>query len=194
MKFSDTGINVGGVTIGINDFVRRQTETSIYSYFRGTFEEVVALAKQNLADATIVQGDKNNARVLLVNVDARGFFSSVVCVDDVNVKGVKVSFEARRPDEERAIKLSAPNGMKKEATVVELILYSKEALAEGNEATTNCDYELVSINAGLIAYEPMHPLTMARNFLVKTGGTKADYTAEQFAEAIWYWKDKIAGQ
>ncbi len=45
----------------------------------------------------------------------------------------------------------------------------------------------MSINAELQKNVPMHPLTMARNYLVKKGGTKGRYTAAQFAEAIWYW-------
>ena len=29
---------------------------------------------------------------------------------------------------------------------------------------------------------------MARHMLAKPGGTPCDYTAEQFAEAVWYWR------
>lgn len=193
MKFSETGRDVGNVTVGVNEFVRRQTKESPYAYFEGLFEHVAEIARWNIADAEIVQGTLDNPRVLLVKVDPKWFYSAVVCVDESNVVDMKVSFESRRPEEEKYLKVSALGGTKKEATVAELVLYSREALAEGNENSTKCDYEIVSINAGLVANEPMHPLTMARNYLVKTGGTKAEYTAEQFAQAIWYWKDKVAG-
>jgi hypothetical protein len=33
-------------------------------------------------------------------------------------------------------------------------------------------------------------MAMARNFLVLPGGTKAEYTAAQFAEAIIYWSTR----
>jgi hypothetical protein len=33
----------------------------------------------------------------------------------------------------------------------------------------------------------MDPMTMARNFLVLEGGTKGDFTAQQFAESIVFW-------
>jgi hypothetical protein len=33
----------------------------------------------------------------------------------------------------------------------------------------------------------MNPLTMARNFLEKPGGTFCEYTAREFAEAVYYW-------
>ena len=38
----------------------------------------------------------------------------------------------------------------------------------------------------------MDPVTMARNFLEKPGGTFAPYTAQQFAEAIWFWSIRAA--
>ena len=37
--------------------------------------------------------------------------------------------------------------------------------------------------------EPMDPYTMARNFLHLKGGTKGDFTAEQFAQSIVYWNN-----
>jgi len=56
--------------------------------------------------------------------------------------------------------------------------YHKDALLEnGGERTTNCDWEVVAILASAIPNEPM-PLTMARNFLQKPGGTKSVYTAD----------------
>ena len=36
----------------------------------------------------------------------------------------------------------------------------------------------------------MTPMAMARNFLALPGGTKAEYTAAQFAEAIIYWSTR----
>jgi hypothetical protein len=33
----------------------------------------------------------------------------------------------------------------------------------------------------------MAPVTMARNFLGLVGGTRGEFTAEQFAKSIMYW-------
>ncbi len=33
----------------------------------------------------------------------------------------------------------------------------------------------------------MDPLTMARNMLAKPGGTPCRYSADDFAESVWYW-------
>ena len=179
--------------IGINEFVRRQTKESPYAYFDGSFEKVAEIAQTNF-DAgtyTIAQEKDGKVRVVLVKVYPAGFFSSVVKVDESTQ--LKASFEKRRENEEGYVKAVAVGAEKAPAHFVNLVLYSHEALLEGKENSTDCEWELVSINASPMEDEPMHPLTMARNFLVKEGGTKANYTAEQFAEAIWYWKDKVSG-
>jgi hypothetical protein len=41
----------------------------------------------------------------------------------------------------------------------------------------------------MLENEPMHPMTMARNMLEKSGGTKAEYTGQQFAVALWFWRE-----
>ena len=83
--------------------------------------------------------------------------------------------------------VSAGAEAKQPAKHVKIVLYRKDVLEEGNERTTGADWEVVSINAELDENVPMHPLTMARNFLVKKGGTKGNYYAQEFAEAVWYW-------
>lgn len=70
-----------------------------------------------------------------------------------------------------------------------VVVYHKDALVENNGTRTHldCDWEIVAILATIFQEkEPMRPLTMARNFLAKTGGTVTQYTATEFAEAIYY--------
>lgn len=175
--------------IGINEFVRRQTKESSFAYFDGTFEQVAEIAQGNFNNAKVTQTWDGVPRVLLVPVYPVGFYTSTTVVNaDTKLESV---FEKRRENEEGYIKTVAVGASKYPAHVVEIVLYSHAALAENNEQSTDCEWEIVSINASTTFAEPMHPLTMARNFLEKTGGTKATYTAEQFAEAIWFWKDKV---
>ena len=73
-----------------------------------------------------------------------------------------------------------------------VVLYSKEALLENDgKSSGDFDWEIVAVLAGPWEKEPMMPLTMARNFLNKSGGTFAPYTAEQFAESIYHWSQYI---
>lgn len=74
------------------------------------------------------------------------------------------------------------------ADYADIVCYSAEALEEnGEKRSTDRDWEIVTILCRLDPKrEPMKPLAMARNFLEKEGGTKSEYTALEFAEAIWH--------
>jgi hypothetical protein len=73
-----------------------------------------------------------------------------------------------------------------------VVLYSATTLLQdGGTRSTDADWEIVAILTGPWENEPMSPLTMARNFLRKPGGTFAPYTAQQFAESIYFWSQFI---
>jgi len=73
------------------------------------------------------------------------------------------------------------------ASHIDVVCYSAEALMEnGGTRSTDCEWEIVTILASSNEKEPMNPITMARNFLGAPGGTKSDYTAEEFAKAILF--------
>jgi len=165
--------------IGINSFVLRQTAEAPYSHYEGTWEALVALVGANFSRAN--PGYKEG--VLLVPLPPEGFWSSTVPVTpETELRAV---FQARREGEAKYLSVRARGG-KSQARFVFAVLYSKAVL--GAEATTEAEWEVVSINARETEdEEPMDPMTMARNFLELPGGTKGDFTAEQFARSIVYW-------
>ena len=77
---------------------------------------------------------------------------------------------------------------------VEYILYRNDVLAENDENSTSCKWELISIHAVPKGIEkmPMGPVTMMRNQLELEGGTKAKYTSEEWAESIYFWQKYAA--
>lgn len=167
------------MTVALNDFARRQTPESPYSHFVGSEVQLVELV------ATCFDKGKQGYKpgVLLVPVPPENFRANVVSV--TSKTELRATFEARREPEARFLSVRA-KGEKVQARHVFIVLYSKEVL--GDEATSNADWEIVSINARDCAEEePMDPMTMARNFLVLEGGTKGDFTAQQFAESIVFW-------
>jgi hypothetical protein len=104
----------------------------------------------------------------------------------------------RRADgEDHYIEITAPDAPKAAATAVNVIVYRRDILLAGNRATTDCDWEIVSINAradrgpGASEEEPPTPLSMARNQLNRPGGTPANYTTDQYAKAILYWSRRV---
>ena len=177
----------GAGTVAIGEFVRRQTPESQYSHYEGTDEDLLRLIHDNWYRHTPGYRDG----VVLVPVYEEGFFSSVIKV--TSETPLEVDFKARCEGEQEHIGVIA-RGDKTNAKFVEIVLYRSDVLEEGNERTTEADWEVISINASPCSHNsdthkeiPMRPLTMARNFLVKKGGTKGEYTAEQFAESIWFW-------
>ena len=174
------------VSVGINEFVRRQVPNSRFAHFNGTFEQVAALAEQHFSQA--VPGYRDG--VCLVPVPAEGFCTSTVTVTDL--LPLRATFQARQAGEDASIIVTV-TGDKAPAQAVDLVLYRHDVLAENNEQSgEECEWELISINARICQQaEPMHPVTMARNFLTLKGGTKGEYTAEQFAEAIIFWSKHV---
>ena len=170
--------------VAINDFARRQTADSRFSHFDGNIEVVAELAEEYLPSAE--PGYKDG--VLLVSVPCSGFYSGVVQVTDETE--LSSTFAARREGEAKYVQTVAVGAPKLRAKHVEIVLYRHDVL--GDDATTDADWEVISINARSTQEpEPMTPITMARNFLELPGGTKAVYTAEEFARAIIHWSTRV---
>jgi hypothetical protein len=169
-------------TIATNPFVHRQTAESQFSHFTGSWEELERLTLESFPGARA--GYRNG--VLLVPVPAEGFFASVVAPDPSTQ--LKASYEARRAGEEPFLQVVAVDRPKQPARYVDVVLYHHDVLAEDGDASSDAEWEIVSVNARLTEKEePMDPVTMARNFLCMAGGTKGEFSAQQFAESIVYW-------
>lgn len=174
--------------IKASKFVKRQTAESEFSYFDGEWAEVERRALAHFGEAK--QGYRDG--VVLVPVCPVGFFSAVAPITD-EIEFVTV-FEQRRKGE-KPYKKSIAYGNKVPAKMVNIILYRKDVLEEDEtdrESLTGADWEIVSVNCSPYDYDlPMTPSAMARNQLADTpegaGGTKADYTGEEFAKAITFW-------
>lgn len=165
-----------------SDFVKRQTANSQFAHFSGSWEQLETMVEANRPKA--VQGYKLG--VFLVPLPPEGFFTSIVKLTSDDMLGA--AFKARREGEDPYIQVYAV-GEKMPAKKVDIVIYSKEVLAENNENSTDADYEIVSINASPFPDRevPMDPVTMMRNFLHKAGGTKGEFSAQQFAESIEFW-------
>jgi len=169
--------------IEINNFVRRQTKESKYSYFDGNFAELVEMADDFFEEAL----PSGRPGVMLIPVPVEKFYCGVVNVTPKT--RLKASFSARRDGEACFIQTEAIRAKKLPAMHVDLVIYSHETL--GIDSSTDADWEIVSINARpTIEEEPPTPMAMARNFLELVGGTKAEYSAEDFAKSILYWSTR----
>lgn len=172
------------VTLGVTGFAEgRHTPQSGFSYFTESWAELLELVRKHWDSAT--PGYKDG--VVKVSVPPELFVSGLVRVGEFT--DLRATFAARRNGEAPFLSVTGAGDASKTLRV-EVILYSHDLLAADGDNAGDSDYEVVSINASPYASEtpePMNPIAMARNFLGQNGGTKATYTAEQFAEAIDFW-------
>ena len=67
-------------------------------------------------------------------------------------------------------------------------------LAENDEQSTGAEWELISFHAlpEGIDEMPMGPVTMMRNQLEFPGGTKANYSTDEWAHSVEFWQQYAA--
>jgi hypothetical protein len=157
-------------------------------------DQVVELVIENWGNARPGQSENDLSRKVLVNVPPKEFYCSpkIPIQLGMNIKSeLKVRQEGEDPyisnyiEEEEAFKYGFEEI---EAKHVDIVCYHKSALIENNGTrSSDSDWEIVAILATDGKYEPMMPLTMARNYLDKPGGTKTEYSAKDIAESVYYW-------
>jgi hypothetical protein len=177
--------------LGMSNFAaKRHVPRNGYSYFTGTNDELLELVKANWDKRIPGAGRDNLDKVVLVPVPPTLFLSATAIIHNNMVLNAR--FFRRQEFEDPFIKVSA-TGDYSPPNVVQIVCYSAGTLLENDGSRSgDFDWEIVAIIASDVPNEPMHPLVMARNFLQKPGGTFAPYTAEQFAEAIYYWSTRVS--
>lgn len=186
------------ITLGWSNFgLKNNARNSGNSYSNLSPEKIIERVLDNWNKATPGQGETTLERKILVPVEAEGFFCPprALLVPGMDVKAeVKLRQQGEDPTietyvtEEEARRHNAL--VEIPAKRVDVVCYSAEALLENNgERSTDCDWEIVCLLASQ-EKEPMLPVAMARNYLEKPGGTKGEYSAKEFAEAIYYWSSQ----
>lgn len=189
-------MNKDGVTLGWSRFAAENCRRGTgHSYSLLPDESVVDLTLANWAARVPGSGETTLDRKVLVGVPPDRFF----CPPRARlVEGmpVQAGIATRQEGEDPYVELFVSEKVAREydalmlrpARTTDIVCYSAEALLEnGGRRSTPCDWEIVTIlcSAG-DRQAPMSPLTMARNFLEKPGGTRSVYTAREFAESVWH--------
>jgi hypothetical protein len=179
-------------SIGWSEFAaKRHVEGSGNSFFTISPAEVIERVVAAWDKAYPGQGEVGLDRKIVVPIEATGFFLSTCALSDD--LPIRAQVTRRQPGEDPFVEIYVDAddakrlGINYEAApFVNIVLYSKETLLENDgERSTDCEWEIVAVLASKSEIESMPPLTMARNFLEKKGGTKSVYTAQEFAEAIY---------
>lgn len=173
--------------VACGEFVKRQTPESGFSHFNGSWEHLEQIVQYWFIDRPHLPFTKPGYRdgVVIQELPPDFFYSAVVDLDE-DTK-LNATFAPRREGEDPFVRVSA-KAIKQKAKHASVVLYRRDVLAENGENETDADWEIVAIKARTTEEEePMDPYTMARNFLQMKGGTKGDFSAEQFAKSIVYW-------
>jgi hypothetical protein len=171
-------IKINSVTT--NTFARRQTPESEFSHFVGTFEDLETLLMSE--EMEYEPGYKDG--IILVNIDAvNEFRTPIVPADDVDSESIYAEYSARRDGEDKYLSIKA-NGGKIIADDVQIVLYSHDVLAADGDASSDADWEIISINATTNGSAPITPQAFARNCLNMEGGTDMDLENKSKEELI----------
>ena len=177
--------------VAVNDFVRRQVRGSGQTYSDSlNFEEIAQHAQEQMAKRQYLDGYRDGVRVVQAS---REIVSQFICpfVRIEEETKLEADVVKRRENEKAYVQIRAVNGVPVPTGAADLICYRHDVLQENNEHSTEAEWELISIHAvpeGIIEL-PMGPVTMMRNQLQLTGGTKAFYKSEKWAESIKFWQE-----
>ena len=182
------------IQLAVNHFVRRQVEGSGKTYAKDlSFEEIVNHASDRFSSGYFREGYRDGVVIVEAEDDMTSHFVCPYVKIDQTTE-LKAASVRRQEGEEPYIQIRAAIGSPLPARKVEFILYRHDVLAENNENTTDAEWELISIQAVPEGVDqlPMGPITMMRNQLELPGGTKADYSSKQWAEAVRFWQKYAA--
>ena len=181
--------------IVVNDFVMRQHGDSRFSYFQGTWSQLVKLVEENWEKAK--PGYRTG--VILVPVPAAGpwgsFYSSIVQLEEGDA--LTGQFVRRREGEAPRKTLTTTSRVKLPATSVDIVVYSSKTLAEGGDnhlPPKEGNWEIISINASPLKGEaPIHPMVLMHNHFGSSGGTATGLNDTDFVDILrhsfHFWRD-----
>ena len=179
-------------TVKVNKFVKRQNSKSGKTYSIDlSFNEIALYAEKiiNEHPNQIKKGYRDG--VVLIKCDknfSKLFISPMVKIDESTKLEAIVT--RRRKNEDHYIQIKAIDVTPLKTEQVELILYRHDVLAENNEQSTSANWELIAFHAipSGIDEMPMKPVTMMRNQLELSGGTKAHYSSDEWAQSVNFWQ------
>ena len=180
--------------VAVNEFVRRQTKESGKSFSSQlSFEDIALHAEVQMSAGHFKEGYQEGVRLVAAEAEiTKQFTCPFVKIDKATELSAK--YVQRRPNENFYIQVRAKAGTLLNAGKVELILYRHDVLAENDEQSTDAEWELISFHAlpEGINKMPMGPVTMMRNQLELSGGTKAIFSTDEWAHSVEFWQHYAA--
>jgi len=177
------------LSLGVNQYFRRQTKESKFSYFEGSDEELLGYVEQNWPlrkpgmydGAWIVPLDLG-----VSHLSEKKFYAAVTRIAPRMFFNAECISRGRHDPPLMCVSAVTKKPLGKYA---EVIVYAKSLL--GKHRTTTKEFEIVSLHVSDVKNQPEHPYEIARKVLGKDGRSKQTYTPEEIAESILYWGQHV---
>lgn len=179
--------------VGVSEFVKRQSQDSQYTDYRGSWSDLVNRTIEQIKVANCCKGYRDGVIIVHMPESECPLFSTY---EDFPIfEGMKLEAVCKRVAgrEHEPPKIQVLiREPKKPCKYVDIILYRFDVLEEDGDRSTDAFYEIVSINGRLNKEpKPMDPLTIVRNWLHLPGGTEmkgktAEEVLDMLCESILY--------
>jgi len=180
-------------SIGISEFVKRQTKESQFTHFEGNWEELRDMLNDLWDRKSFLEENPGYRKgVKIISIIPSRFYTYT---NFPMFSGMKIDAEWEKvPGREQEpaklqVKIKEP---KKHCKFVDIILYNKKVLKEDGDEVTGANWDVVSINGRLNNKPtPIDPMTIVRNWKHLPGGTKMkgkkpEEVLEMLCESIMY--------
>jgi len=180
-------------TIGVSEFVKRQTRDSVFTDYVGSWTDLANRTVEEFEAGNYTEGYREGVYLVQMPKHEVPLFKTFDAYP--MFEGMKLDAQwAKTPGREHEpaklqVTILEP---KIPCNYVDIVIYAKEVLEEDGDDCTGADYDIVSIN-GRLAKDPppIDPMTLVRNYLHLKGGTKMKGTSpekmlEMLCESILY--------
>jgi hypothetical protein len=168
-------------TIGVSEFVKRQSEHSTFTHYKGSWSDLANRTVEEFEAGNFTKGYREGVFLvhmpkqeasLFYTFDNYPMFEGMA----LDAQWAKVPGRDHEPAKLQVTILED----KISCNYVDIIIYRKDVLQEDKDNTTGADYDIVSINGRLKKdAPPIDPMTLVRNWLHLPGGTEMKGTTPE---------------
>ena len=187
------------VSIGINSFVKRQTEAG----FAGTritgkqLEEIVPIVVAAFESDEVKDGYAPFCKIVTIKpLKGIGPLGNILCpiaeITKDNEHLLTSCYEARQKSEFKVLvrRFPAESVSGLPADHIDVIVYTLKQLTSDGDNPTGSDFDIITVNAEMERSAPMAPMTMIRNALGKEhGGSGVELDRDAYAKSVEFWDE-----
>jgi len=176
--------------ISFNPLTNRQVADSHFTHWTISEEEIIARVREAWLQGVAVdyvgevEDAYDTAKPLVLSIPPAAFYSPMVKLEaGDNLIGKHEARYGQDEEPRTSMKVLRPGAQKLPAGKVEVVLYSHELLLTSDDASSDADWEIITIDASADGC-PIHYDTLIRNHLGLSGGTDHGLSDSEFVEVL----------